>query len=152
MLAKCRLRACRCVSFYNVTGCLTIACALVVLWYFWAHQDARSGAQHGSAENRERPRTCDASVILVGVLFLVIPLQRIPVDLIHLVVMRGLDPRIHQLRKTCEADGPRGSSPRVTAADGQRRFKSAGNRCSHLIKTWNGSHVAPFTNVYKRIQ
>ena len=38
-------------------------------------------------------------------------LQRIPVDLIHLVVMRGLDPRIHHVRKNlCEADGPAGQA------------------------------------------
>jgi len=33
------------------------------------------------------------------------------VNLIHLVVMRGLDPRIHHLLKRwCEADGPAGQA------------------------------------------
>ena len=40
-------------------------------------------------------------------------LHRIPVDLIYPVVMRGLDPRIHHLRKTCAER----MDPRVKPAD-----------------------------------
>jgi hypothetical protein len=40
--------------------------------------------------------------------------------LIHSVVMRGLDPRIHHLRKSMrEWMDPRVKRPRVTAVDGQ---------------------------------
>ncbi len=46
-------------------------------------------------------------------------LQRILVDLIHLVVMRGLDPRIHHLRKTYVKRMDPRVSPRVTAVDGE---------------------------------
>ena len=48
-------------------------------------------------------------------------LQRIPVDLIHLAVMRGLDPRIHHLRKIYA----KRMDPRVKPAGDGRGWASA---------------------------
>jgi hypothetical protein len=46
-------------------------------------------------------------------------ITQLPVDLIHSVVMRGLDPRIHHLCKIyAKKMDPRGSGPRVTVGDG----------------------------------
>ena len=71
-------------------------------------------------------------------------LQRIPVDLIHLVVMRGLDPRIHHLRKIYA----RLMDPRVKpAGDGSGWASTDSNRPGAAVasKTWMAGTSAAMT-------
>ena len=74
---------------------------------------------------------------------MIVMLQRIPVDLIHLAVMRGLDPRIHHLRKIYA----KRMDPRVKpAGDGSGWASADSNRPGAAVEADPG-HVESLSGV-----
>src|SRR6266851_7392812 len=64
-------------------------------------------------------------------------LERIPVDLIHLAVMRGLDPRIHHLRKIYA----KRMDPRVKPAGDGSGWASADSNRPGTAVVWSGGRA-----------
>src|SRR6266446_2924978 len=75
--------------------------------------------------------------------FMIVMLQRIPVDLIHLAVMRGLDPRIHHLRKIYA----KRMDPRVKPAGDGRGWASADSNRPGAAVGADPGHVESLSGV-----